>query len=398
VEDLLFLSHRIPYPPNKGDKVRSFHMLRHLAAHYRVHLGAFVDQPEDWARADELRQWCASLQLLPLHPRRRKLAALRGLLTGEALSLPYYRSRALQRWVGETVSRTGLTRCVVFSSPMAQYVIPLRGLRRVADYCDVDSAKWTDYAAQKSGPMAWLYRREGARLLAFEAAAASRCEAVTLVAEHERALFASLAPSVADRVSVVENGVDGAYFAPDLARPDPFAGGLAVVFTGAMDYWPNVDAVDWFARQVWPGILARHPQAGFWIVGMNPAAQVQALAGLPGVRVTGSVPDVRPYLQHARVVVAPLRIARGIQNKVLEAMALDRPVVAHANCATPLSAARVHGLAVADSPESFVAAVDDALARGAPVGERSPRAYVLARHDWAVNMARYVSLLEAGQA
>ena len=397
MEDLLFLSHRIPYPPNKGDKVRSFNMLRHLSRHYRVHLGAFVDQPEDWARADELRQWCASLQLLPLHPRRRKLAALRGLLTGEALSLPYYRSRALQRWVGETVSRTGLTRCVVFSSPMAQYVTPLRGLRRVADYCDVDSAKWTDYAAQKSGPMAWLYRREGVRLLAFETAAAARCEAVTLVAEHERALFAILAPSVADRVSVVENGVDGAYFAPDPARPDPFAGGLAVVFTGAMDYWPNVDAVDWFARQVWPGILARHPQAGFWIVGMNPTAQVQALAGLPGVKVTGSVPDVRPYLQHARVVVAPLRIARGIQNKVLEAMALDRPVVAHANCATPLSAARAHGLAVADSPESFIAAVDQALARGAPVGERSPRAYVLARHDWAVNMARYVNLLEAGQ-
>jgi sugar transferase (PEP-CTERM/EpsH1 system associated) len=397
VEDLLFLSHRIPYPPNKGDKVRSFHMLRHLAAHYRVHLGAFVDQPEDWARADELRQWCASLQLLPLHPRRRKLAALRGLLTGEALSLPYYRSRALERWVRETVSRTGLTRCVVFSSPMAQYVTRLRGLRRVADYCDVDSAKWTDYAAQKSGPMAWLYRREGARLLAFETLAAARCDAVTLVAEHERALFASLAPSVADRVSVVENGVDGAYFAPDPARPDPFAGGLAVVFTGAMDYWPNVDAVDWFARQVWPGILARHPQAGFWIVGMNPAVQVQALAGLPGVNVTGSVPDVRPYLQHARVVVAPLHIARGIQNKVLEAMALDRPVVAHANCATPLSAARAHGLTVADSPASFVAAVDQALARGAPVGERSPRAYVLARHDWAVNMARYVNLLEAGQ-
>ncbi len=398
MEDLLFLSHRIPYPPNKGDKVRSFNMLRHLAQHYRVHLGAFVDQPEDWARADELRQWCASLHLLPLHPRRRKLAALRGLLTGEALSLPYYRSVAMRRWVRQTVTRTGLTRCVVFSSPMAQYVTALPGVRRVADYCDVDSAKWNDYAARKSGPMAWLYRREGARLLAYETAAAARCEAVTLVAEHERALFASLAPSVADRVSVVENGVDGSYFAPDPARPDPFAGGLAVVFTGAMDYWPNVDAVDWFARQVWPAILARHSQALFWIVGMNPTAQVQALASLPGVRVTGSVPDVRPYIQHARVVVAPLRIARGVQNKVLEAMALDRPIVAHANCAAPLAAARAHGLAVAESRESFVAAVDQAFAQGAPGGACSPRAYVLARHDWAVNMARYVSLLETGQA
>jgi sugar transferase (PEP-CTERM/EpsH1 system associated) len=398
VEDLLFLSHRIPYPPNKGDKVRSFNMLRHLSRHYRVHLGAFVDQPEDWARADELRQWCASLQLLPLHPRWHKLAALRGLLTGEALSLPYYRSVALRRWVQDTVTRTGLTRCVVFSSPMAQYVTGLPGVRRVADYCDVDSAKWTDYAAQKSGPMAWLYRREGARLLAFETAAAARCEAVTLVAEHERALFASLAPTVADRVSVVDNGVDGSYFAPDAARPDPFDGGIAVVFTGAMDYWPNVDAVGWFSREVWPDILARHPQALFWIVGMNPTAQVQALASLPGVRVTGSVPDVRPYIQHARVVVAPLRIARGIQNKVLEAMALDRPVVAHANCAAPLAAARAHGLAVADTPESFVAAVDQALAGGVPAGACSPRAYVLARHDWAVNMARYVNLLEDGQA
>lgn len=394
MQDLLFLSHRIPFPPNKGDKVRSFNMLRYLATRYRIHLGAFVDQPEDWSRAGELQQWCAGLHLLPMAPGWRKLASLRGFLTGEPLTLPYYRSRAMTQWVRDTVSRHGIGRAMVFSSSMAQYVLNLEGVRRVVDYCDVDSAKWTEYANRKRGVASWVYRREARRLLDFEVRTALRCEVVTLVAENERRLLYELAPELTGRVRVVPNGVDSDFFSPAHEFPDPFGGVQAVVFTGAMDYWPNVDAVTWFAQEIWPRVHAEFPRASFYVVGMNPSAPVRALGKVPSVVVTGSVPDVRPYLQHARVVVAPLRVARGIQNKVLEAMAMDKPVIAHSSCAAALTGADDHGVLAVASAEEFVGAVRSALGSGVPFRTGSPRAYVRDRFDWESNMSAYAALLE----
>ena len=395
---LLFLSHRIPYPPNKGDKVRSFHLLTQLSTHYRVHLGAFVDQAEDWGQAGELDRWCASRFLLPLRPALQRALSLRGLLSGEALTLPYYRARAMEQWVADTVEGHGLSRAFVFSSSMAQYVSRLGRLRRVVDYCDVDSAKWAEYARRKSGPVGWIYRREGQRLLDFERASARQCDHVTLVAEHERDLFLRLAPELGSRVEVLRNGVDAEYFAPDPERPDPYEGGVAVVFTGAMDYWPNVDAVTWFVRDIWPAVRARHPAARFAIVGMNPTPAVRALEREPGVLVTGSVPDVRPWLQHARLAVAPLRIARGIQNKVLEAMAMDKLVVAHTQCVTPLRGALGQGLVEADEAVTFAEAVSRVLSGDRALTAGLARAYVQAHFSWQASGDRLVQLLEDTQS
>lgn len=416
---LLMLVHRIPYPPDKGDKIRSFHLFRHLAGRHEVHLGAFVDDPHDWQHEPALAGMCASLKLLELQPLRRRLLSARGLLSGEALSLPYYRVAAMQRWVDETIAAQGITHVVVFSSTMAQYVQGDRyaNLRRVADLCDVDSDKWRQYAEGRSGPARWIYARESRRLLQVERAIAREFDATLFVTKAEAELFRTLAPESSARIGYFDNGVDTDFFDPHAGFESPY--GLAhapgasaesrpgsrpdsrpvsrpvVVFTGAMDYWANVDAVRWFVDAVWPLVRARAPQARFYIVGSNPGNEVRALERHAGVRVTGRVPDVRPYLAHADVAVAPLRIARGTQNKVLEALAMARPVVCTPAAASGLDLPTGEGFQVHEDPARFAEAVL-ALSeqRDYPVGrERVSEAF-----GWRAHLRAVDRVLEAAAA
>lgn len=385
---LLYLVHRIPYPPNKGDKVRSFNILRKLAQHHRVYLGTFVDHPDDQQHVARLGEWCEDVCALELKPLLARIGSLRGLLSGEALSLPYYRSAALREWIERTVARAGIRQAVVFSGPMAQY-LDVPGLQqRVIDFCDVDSAKWTQYAADRRWPLSWLYRREGERLLAFERQAALRSDASLFVTAAEAKLFTDAVPDALSRTRVMQNGVDAGFFDPQQAGASPYGDTAPIiVFSGAMDYWPNVDAVCWFANELLPQIRARHPLAQFWIVGMNPAPAVQALAN-EFIRVTGTVADVRPYIAHADVVVAPLRIARGIQNKVLEAMALARPVVLTAACASGLQAKAGEECEIVADGSALTARVSALLddpAFAARMGQAA-RARVLEQYSWDAHL------------
>jgi len=394
MEDLLFLAHRIPYPPDKGDKIRSWHMLRHLVGNWRVHLGAFVDDPADWAHAEVLRGVCADVCLRPLHPRTGKLRALTALATGEALTLPYYRDRVMARWV-ESRLAAGVQAVVVYSSAMAQFVMQAEGTRRVMDFVDIDSDKWRQYAPTKPWPLSWLYAREARKLLEWERRVARAFDASLFVSEAEARDFRVLAPESAPKVGFFNNGVDTDYFSPAHAFDSPFpAAGRALVFTGAMDYWPNVDAVAWFAREVLPRVRRAAPDVRFYIVGSRPAPDVRALAG-EAVTVTGRVPDVRPYLAHAAAVLAPLRIARGIQNKVLEGMAMAQAVVA-----TPQA---LEGIAARPGEEVWVA--EDAAAqaeqilgllrardRAREMGAAARRR-VVADYTWTPNLARLDALL-----
>jgi polysaccharide biosynthesis protein PslH len=392
---ILYLVHRLPYPPNKGDKVRSYHLLKHLAARHEVHLGTFVDDPDDEQHLPRLRELCAGLHAARLNPRTAKLASLRGLLTGEALSLPYYRDAGLQAWVAGAAARVGFDAVVVFSGAMAQYVPP--GLRCLVDFVDVDSAKWRDYAPEHAWPLSWLYRRESAKLLAFEQRVAAAADCSFFVTDHEVALFRELSPGRPLRLAALGNGVDADFFVPDPARPSPFATDeLPLVFTGAMDYWPNVDAVTWFVRDMLPALRERFPALRFHIVGRSPAPAVLALAS-DFVRVTGTVPDVRPFLQHAAAVVAPLRLARGIQNKVLEAMAMARPVVAAGSCVRAIAADAPQGLVAADDASAYVEQVarllEDRVA--ADAAGRAARAFVLGAYSWDAHLAGLDRHLEA---
>ena len=400
MEDLLLLVHRIPYPPNKGDKIRSWHLLRHLAARYRVHLATFVDDPDDWQYVPHVRKLCASSHFAPLDPRRARLRSLRALLANRALSLDYYSDRTTRAWVRRTMRETGIERIVVFSSAMAQYAQDWSQARRVIDLCDVDSEKWRAYAQKKSWPASLLYNYEASRLLRYERDVAAHSDAALFVSAPEAALFKSLAPESAARIGWFGNGVDTAYFSPHADYANPYsAGERMLVFCGAMDYWPNVDAVQWFAHEVLPLVRARVPQASFVIVGARPAAEVQALAQLPGVIVTGTVPDVRPYVAHAALSVAPLRVALGIQNKVLEAMSMAKAVVLSPQALEGIDAAAGSEVLLAerasDMADMVVAALaDEALCTA--LG-RAARARVEASYGWEARLAPLDALLEGAR-
>ena len=395
MEPLLYLTHRIPFPPNKGDKLRSFHLLRHLSKRYRVHLGTFIDDPADAGHVPALASYCASWHVASIQPRLARLRSLQGLFTGEALTLRYYRDDDLNRWVRRVVREEGIRSAVVFSSAMAQYVDASLGLRVIVDFVDVDSAKWDQYARMHRWPLSHVYDREGSRLLAFERAVANAAHASVFVTRNEADLFRRLAPECAERVYHAGNGVDTTYFDPGLDVPDPYPPGEEpLVYTGAMDYWPNVDAVCWFATDVLPAIVASRPRARFYVVGMNPAPAVQALARDARIVVTGRVADVRPYVRHACAIVAPLRVSRGIQNKVLEAMAMARPVVVSQQAAAGLSGtASLHYEVAADAhdfAQRTLAVMDPSV--GQRLGEAA-RHHIRAQYDWDANLALFDQLL-----
>jgi sugar transferase (PEP-CTERM/EpsH1 system associated) len=398
---LLYLVHRIPFPPNKGDKVRSYHLLKFLAQHYRVHLATFVDYADDWQYVSKLDEFCESVRVEGIKPLLARVLSLRGLLTKEALSLPFYRNGRMAEWVRKTVRAHRIERVVVFSSQMAQYLEGEIERHSVVDFVDVDSAKWTRYAEDRSGPMAWLYRREGARLAAFERSVAQRVAASVLVSEAEAGLFKGVAPEAVASIHAIGNGVNAESFSPEHVFDSPYsASELPVVFTGAMDYWPNVDAVCSFADEVWPSVLEQWPAARFHIVGMNPSDTVRALAQRPGINVTGTVPDVRPYLRHARAVVAPLRVARGVQNKILEAMAMGRPVIASATCAVGIKAEHGEELLVAENAADWQGALASLLGdelKVLRVGQQA-RQRILVDYSWTAHLQQFRALIEAASA
>jgi sugar transferase (PEP-CTERM/EpsH1 system associated) len=263
MSDLLFLAHRVPYPPNKGEKIRAWHMLQRLALNHRIHLGCFYDDPDDAAHIDALKPLCASLCCLPLDPRLARLKSLRALAGGAPLSTAYFNDARLASWVAETMRRHRPRQAFVFCSAMAPYVQRHRFASRILDMVDVDSEKWRQYAATSRWPMRLVYAREARTLLAFERQSVAMFDATLLVSAAEAASFLRQAPEAADRLRAIENGVDDRYFRADEVHPNPYPPERAViVFTGAMDYRPNIEAVEWFAREVMPKLGGAASAAG----------------------------------------------------------------------------------------------------------------------------------------
>jgi len=396
---LLFLVHRLPYPPNKGDKIASFNLLRFLAKRYEVFLGTFIDDPDDRQYRDKVGEYCTELCAPEIDPAIARFASLRGLLTGEALSLPYLRNRVLDDWTNRVLRKHQPERIVVFSGPMAQYVtrrIP-EGAITLFDMVDVDSEKWRSYGERKAWPMSWLYRREADKLLAFERRMASEFDSTVFVSREEAELFRKLAPESAAKTTYRIQGVDSDFFDPTTEYDNPYpSGARALVFTGMMDYWPNVDAVTWFADHAFAKIRERIPDALFCIVGMRPTPLVSKLAERPGIVVTGSVPDVRPYLAHAHAAVLPLRIARGIQNKVLEAMSMQRPLIATPGAMTGIQPFPGFDPNISDDADALADAAVGLLAQDRKT-DAAARECVMQRYNWDANLQRVARLLESGQ-
>lgn len=387
MRDLLFLAHRIPYPPDKGDKIRAWNIFRYLARTHRMHLGCFIDDRADRQHLATLRSQCVDLLCLPIHPRVQRVRSLLRARRGQPLSLGYFHDARLQRWVDAKLAAGAMAGVYVFSSAMAKYVMHAHGVPRVLDMVDVDSEKFTAYAQTARFPARAVWAREGRTLLAFERRAAAHFDHSLFVSEQEWQRFVTLAPETVRRTSWVSNGVDFDYFSPGHRFPPPFVGeGADVIFTGRMDYWPNIDAVQWFAREVLPVLRQRVQSARFWIVGAAPSAEVRALTALPGVQVTGRVPDTRPWLAAADVVVAPLRIARGIQNKLLEAMAMARPVVATPEAFEGVQAVPGRDILLASGVDETVQRIAEVLdGRHASIGTAARRAVETA-HQWSVTL------------
>lgn len=395
--DLLFLSHRIPYPPDKGDKIRSWSFLRHLAARYEVRLGCFIDNPDDRRHLAVLRSICAEVFAADLRPVMSRLRCVPALLRNQPLTLGYFNDPAIDLWLDGVLRRRTPDRTFVFSSAMAAYVInrPSIAQRTLVDMADVDSDKWRQYAITQGWPGRAIYAYEARHLLAFERRVAAACGATVFASANEADLFRNLAPESAERVWHANNGVDAEFFSPGRDYTNPFASGApVVVFTGAMDYLPNVDAVRWFVRDVMPVLSADGLTIRFYIVGANPTREVRRLGSLSNVTVTGWVPDVRPYLSHAAAAVAPLRIARGVQNKVLEAMAMGRPIVATPQALAGIDVTPGQHLYVADNAVDFAAALAKVLRSDDGTIGQSARAYVRAAYDWHQPFATLDMLLE----
>ena len=387
---ILMLAHRIPYPPHTGDKTRAFHILRLLRARHEVTLGFLIDDAADRQGVAALRELVPDLEFRRVWKPLSLLKGLGGLATGGALSVSYFHSRGLRRRLVRRSHERPYDLVYAYSGPMAQYGRGL-GIPLVMDFVDVDSDKWRQYADHSRPPLSWLYRTEARRLQASEAEIASWASLCLLATPVEETLLRSFAPWA--RTAVIPNGIDSEYYAPSGIDPSQ----PAVIFTGAMDYLPNSDAVRHFCADILPLVRREIPETAFYIVGLNPSPDVVRLGEISGVTVTGAVPDVRPYYARAGVCVAPMRIGRGIQNKVLQGMAMSLPVVASSLAGRGIQAEAGRDLEIADDPAVFAAHVVRLLRSRAErrrLGEGG-RACVETHYVWERNVERLEPLLAA---
>jgi polysaccharide biosynthesis protein PslH len=395
---LLLLVQRIPFPPDKGEKIRSYNIVRYFAERYNVYLGTCIDDPADAAHIETLRAMVHELHVEQISRVSGWTHAALHWLAGAPLSFGFFRRAGLGHWIKDVMARVNPQVAICFSSNIMHPLMQLQHRPPViiADFVDVDSQKWRDYVPTKSLATRWIFQAEARRTHAQEARLGAASTAITFVTEEETALFAKLHPELASKSHAVSNGVDLASFNPDIAHAKPEGMGKhAVIFTGRMDYWPNVDAVVWFAQNVMPRLRQSLPDAQFYIVGGAPNAQVQALANTPGVIVTGRVPDVQPFLQHGLAAVAPMQIARGIQNKVLEALAMAKPTIVTQEALTGVNAPVGEAVLRADNAAQWHDAII-LLARNPAKCQalsHAGRHFVQSHFAWSAKLARMGALL-----
>ena len=401
-EDLLIIAHRIPFPPDKGDKIRTYNIVRYLAERYRVTVVCMIDDPADVQHVPTLKDLVHQVTFQVRTAKMMKLHAVTSLLTGRSFTQQCFYSRKLQQVIDDYLDQNLDAPVLCFCSSSAEYLYRSRHEFRslqtrtlLNDLIDVDSEKWSQYAEKENGLLRWVYQREARLLLPFELKIADDFDCTFLVSSEEKAVLA--AHGSVDNVEVLSNGVDLEYFSPD--KVDKQKRQTAVhklVFSGAMDYWPNVEGAVWFAEKVFPLVKASMPAATFCIAGRNPTDEILALQKFAGIEVTGTVEDMRDYLATATICVVPLLIARGIQNKVLESMAMAKPVISTSGAATGTKVIAGKELIVADDEQSMADEIITLLsdsARQIKLGEKA-RAYVEREHSWESHLSRLCELIE----
>jgi polysaccharide biosynthesis protein PslH len=388
---ILFLCHRMPYPPKRGGKIRPFNMIRHLARSHEVTVATLARTAQERADGEELRRHCDDLHMGNVSG--LGAWARFGLfgLTGRPATFGYFYSRSLHRKVQRLLATGGFDAILVHCSSMGPYVASHRGSRKVMDFGDADSEKWLEYARTAPALLSWAFRAEGRRVREAERRLGTQFDVGSVNAPREREV---LSAHVQSPIAVIPNGVDLEYFQSSRSSGPGYIPNR-IVFTGNMSYRPNVEAVRHFVAAILPGIRREIHDVQFYIVGMDPSATVRRLADGDRVVVTGRVDDVRPYLDSAAVAVAPLRVARGLQNKVLEAMAMRVPVVASPAAFAGISAVAGHDLLVAADPQEFSRAVVTLL-RDPAARDRLAAAgltCVKTNHNWSQLLERLEDLV-----
>jgi sugar transferase (PEP-CTERM/EpsH1 system associated) len=344
---ILFACHRFPFPPNRGGKIRPFNMIRHLSQKHEVFVASLAHTQQELNDGAGLREYCADIyaEVVPEHVRR--LQAARALMTVTPSSVAYFRSWRLGRRIEDVIRNIFFDAVIVHCAFAAQYVVEVPAKFRLMDFGDMDSGKWLDYSRWRAFPLSWAYHLEGHKLRGYEKQIAQSFDYCTVTTQGEREEFKKLNADVP--LNVIPNGVDTGYFQP---RPEQQYGNV-IAFVGRMDYFPNIDGIVYFAERIFPIIRQNVPDAELNIVGSDPSRAVRDLATIPGIKVTGHVADVRSYLQHAKIAVAPLRMARGTQNKILESMAMGIPVVATPEAAKGIDAIPARHLLIASEAQQF---------------------------------------------
>lgn len=386
---ILFLTNRVPYPPDKGDRIRTFHEIDHLAKSHDVYCACFTHSARETGHAESLHRWCKEVIAIPWRKKSAAIRAASGWLRGRPLTEAAYDSPDMSRRLRRWADRIDFDAVVAFSSMMAPYALNVPARRRILDLCDVDSEKWLEYARSSAFPASRIWHIEGMRVRRLERKCFDEFDATVVISENERRLLEPFAD--ADRVSVVGNGVriDSGHV------PTSTACGAVVGFLGTMDYAPNVQGVIWFVKHVWPLVRRELPFARFMIIGRAPTRAIRRLATVPGVIVTGEVYDARRYLARCRVVVAPLKIARGIPNKVLEAMAAKRPVVATTAVASTLAVEPGREIVVANQPSEMAEAVTHLCWHDGSCGAigLAGHQFVNRHHRWEEAMGRFEEIV-----
>ena len=380
---IFFACHRFPYPPNRGGKIRPFNLIRHLSQKHEVVVASLAYTRQELDEGSRLREYCAQIYAEVVPEKRRRLQALWALPSATPSSVAYFSSSRLRQRIKDEARKISFDAVIVHCAFAAQYGLEVPAKFRLMDFGDLDSGKWLDYSKWRSFPQSWAYYLEGHKLRRYERQIAAAFDYCTLTTQGELEEFKKL--GIQRPHNVIPNGVDGNYFHSNggCAQGKP-----VVVFLGRMDYYPNIDGVLHFTESVFPTIRAAVPNVEFRIIGSNPTPAVQRLRHIPGVVVTGHVPDVRPFLKDAVVSVAPLRIAHGTQNKILESMAMGLPVVTTPQAAKGIQAIPGEHILVAGTPDHFAKQVIEVLADPQlRFGFSSAgRKQVNSAHDWSRSM------------
>ena len=389
--NILYVCHRFPFPPKRGGKIRPFNMIRHLGASgHRVYVASLVRSDEEAKEGQGLAEFCTGLRMGRVRDSVQGMRMLARLPTATPSSMGYFYSPELKRNIAQLRAAHRFDLVFVHCSSVAQYVEDVGDAAKILDFGDMDSQKWLEYAHYKPWPLSWGYALEGHKLEREEKRLARRFDLCTATTRAEWETLAGFAPGTP--TDWFPNGVDAGYFAPtdEPYEPDTLA------FVGRMDYYPNQECMFRFCADVLPLLQARRSGVRLLIVGADPTPAVRRLAELPGVTVTGSVPDVRPYLRKSALMVAPLAIARGTQNKILEAMAMGVPVVTSRVAAGGVDARDPEDFLAATTPDEYVAAIlavmdDSALRRRLAT---QGRARMLSHHAWDRSMRRLDGIIE----